>query len=414
MKKLMILLLWVFSVSLAQSQTLKPVAKIQGFSAQSAGIFDSELHSPKSVSFSPDGGKIYINALESGKTLVYAYPSLKKLTTIHHQFDATNQHLFYGQKTVFHYSFPPEVNERLANEFVGKPVEMAWSHGGKYLWVPYYRRSTDPRSAGPSALAIIDTTLDKIVRVIPTGPLPKFIAINPQSNQAVVVHWGDNTLMRIDMPQSNPQSWVVAQHWTVEQQLNTASVGKDRDRQCGYCLRGAVFTVDGRYVLVARMGGGGLAGFEAATGQYLGTIRSIAPTPRHLVLSKNGQILWITSNVSGVLTQVPIQRVLDHLLKANGKTVDMPRGEELSVGYGARTVSVDTQERFAYVATNTARKIAVVDLKNWRVVSTQNASPFPVGLAVSPDGCVVASTSQGRAGQGGGNAVDIFDACEGR
>ena len=397
---------------LASSQTLTPFAKLQGFSAQGAGIFDPQLHSPKSVSFSPKGDKIYINALESGKTLVYSFPGLKKLTSIDHQFGPNQQSLFLGQSTVFSYTFPPEVNRSRPNEFMGKPVEMAWSHQGRYLWVPYYRRSTDPRSAGPSAVAIIDTHVDQIVRVIPTGPLPKFVAINPQSTQAVVVHWGDNTLMRIDMPELDPKTWKVAQHWTVEKQLNTSHVGKDRDRQCGYCLRGAVFTHDGKYLLVGRMGGGGLAGFNAQTGQYLGTVRSIAATPRHLVLSKNGQTLWVTSNVSGILTRLSTENFITALLQAKGKTIDLPRGQELSVGAGARTVSVDPNEKYAYVATNTARKIAVVDLVSWKVVGSQSASPFPVGLAVSPNGCYVASTSQGKAGQGGGNAVDIFSACK--
>lgn len=57
--------------------------------------------------------------------------------------------------------------------------QMAMSHNGKYLWVPYYRRSFDLKASSPSALAIIDMQTDKVVRVMPTGPLPKYVAISP-------------------------------------------------------------------------------------------------------------------------------------------------------------------------------------------------------------------------------------------
>lgn len=393
---------------------LTHTGKIQGFGPKAGGHYDPDLLSPKSVAFSPDGRTLYINALEAGKTLVYSYPSLKRLAVISHRFTAADAALFQGQSTVFNYPLSREMPASSPNQFLGKPVEMAFSHNGKFLWVPYYRRSTDPRSAGPSAVAVIDTRSHRIVRVMPTGPLPKFVAVSPNSQHVVVVQWGDNTLLRLDTADDDPSKWTAAQHWVVEKALDVRNVGANRDKQCGYCLRGAVFTQDGRHLIVARMGGGGLAGFEVATGRYLGSIRAVAPTPRHLVLSKDGQTLWMTSNVSGVLTRMDVPTLLSSLQSAQGRMVQGERGEELNVGGGARTVSVSTDERFAYVATNSARKIVTVDLKAWKVVDSATASPFPVGLAVSPDGCTVASTSQGRAGQGGGNTVDLYSACPAR
>lgn len=395
----------------AAAGTLAPTAKIQGFGPKAGGHYDPDLLSPKSVAFSPDGRTLYINALEAGKTLVYRYPSLQRQAVISHRFTAADAPLFQGQSTVLGYPLSREMPASTPNQFMGKPVEMAFSHGGKFLWVPYYRRSTDPRSAGPSAVAVIETQTHRIVRVIPTGPLPKFVAVSPDSRHVVVVQWGDNTLLRLDTSGTDPRQWTVAQHWVVEKALDVRNVGANRDQQCGYCLRGAVFTHDGKHLIVARMGGGGLAGFEVATGRYLGSIRAVAPTPRHLVLSKDGQTLWMTSNVSGVLTRMSVPTLLASLQSAQGRMLQGERGEELNVGGGARTVSVSSDERFAYVATNTARKIVTVDLKAWKVVDATAASPFPVGLAVSPDGCTVASTSQGRAGQGGGNTVDLYSAC---
>ena len=49
-----------------------------------------------------------------------------------------------------------------------------------------------------------------------------------------------------------------------------------------------------------------------------------------------------------------------------------------------------------------------VDLTGWRVVDRAAVDPFTVGLAVSPDGRTIVTTSQGRSGQGGGNSVGLY------
>lgn len=410
MLRLICVLLLAFPC-LVNAQSLRPEHRIQGLGTSMRGTFDPDLHSPKSAAFSQDGRMLFVNALESGKTLVYGVPSFKRLAVIDHTFGAHNQGLFQGQSSVFDYAFPPEVPPSRPNHFMGKPVEMAQSHQGRYLWVPYYRRSTDPRAAGPSAVGIIDTRTLSLVRVMPSGPLPKFVAISPDSQVAVIVHWGDNSLIKLDIASENPAEWSVSQHWSVGPRLDVRNVRGDRDKVCGFCLRGAVFTKDSQTLLVARMGGGGIAGFDVPTGTYLGTISNIPATPRHLVMSKRGDTLWVSSNVSGNLSRFQVAPLITALRSANGKTVAGPRPEVLQVGSGARTVEVSPDERYAFIATNTSRAIAVVDLARWQKVETAPASPFPVGLAVSPDGCRVVSTSQGRAGQGGGNAVDIWNRC---
>lgn len=385
--------------------------RLQGVGQGASGQFEPGLHSPKSAAFSPDGRRLFINALEAGKTLVFDVPSFRRVATIDHTFADGNQGLFQGQSSVMDYRFPPEVPSSRPNHFMGKPVEMAFSHGGRYLWVPYYRRSTDPRAAGPSAVAIIDVQALKIIRVLPTGPLPKFVAVSRDSKTAVVVHWGDNSLLRVSIENADPGKWIVDQHWSVGPRLDVRNVQGNRDKVCGFCLRGAVFADDDKVLLVARMGGGGIAGFETASGRYLGTISNVPATPRHLALSKSGQTLWVSSNVSGNISRFEMAPLLEALRRANGKTIQGPSPQVLFVGAGARTIEIFPDETQAFVATNSAKAIALVDLVSWRKTGSLPASPFPVGLAVSPDSCVLVSTSQGRAGQGGGNAVDIWSRC---
>ena len=376
-------------------------------SSHSAGdVFDAGVRSPKSAAFSPDGRKLYINALEGGQTLVYAHPSMKKLAAIDHSFGAGDAALFRGETTVFGYRYFNGRDGRL-NEFSGKPVEMAFSHGGRYLWVPYYRRSYDPNASSPSAIAVIDTRSDRIVRVMPTGPLPKYIAVSPDSTLAVVTHWGDNTLGAIDIRGDDPAAFRYVGHWTVEYQLPVEGISGDRDHDCGFCLRGTVFTPDGKTVLVARMGGGGLAGFEAATGRYLGTLLDLVPNPRHLALSPDGRTLYASGNQSGLVGRYDLAAMLKALAGAGGKRIDGPGGETLAVGRGARTIALSPDGRTLYAAVNNESQLVKVDLARWQVVDRAAVDPYTVGLAVSPDGRTIVTTSQGRAGQGG-NSVGLY------
>jgi DNA-binding beta-propeller fold protein YncE len=391
------------------AQDLKRTGRIQalGPTGRPNDIHDGGIRSPKSAAFSPDGRKLYINALEGSQTLVYAYPSLKRLATITHAFDAGDAALFMGETTVFGY---PYFNGREGsrNVFTGKPVEMAFSHGGRYLWVPYYRRSYDPNASSPSAMAVIDTRSDRIVRVLPTGPLPKFIAVSPDSTLAVVTHWGDNTLGVLDIRGDDPAGFRYIGHWTVEYRMPVEGLEGDRDSQCGFCLRGTVFTPDGKTVLVARMGGGGLAGFEAASGRYLGTLLDFVPNPRHLAISPDGRTLYASGNQSGAVGRYDLAAMLAALAGAGGKRIDGPGGQTLAVGRGARTIALSPDGRTLYAAINNESRLVKVDLARWQVVDRAAVDPFTVGLAVSPDGRTIVTTSQGRSGQGGGNSVGLY------
>ncbi len=393
----------------ASGAGLKRTGRIQalGPTGRPGDLYDGGVRSPKSAAFSPDGRKLYINALEGGQTLVYAFPSLKRLAAITHAFDAGDAALFQRETTVFDYPF---FNGREGNRnvFAGKPVEMAFSHGGRYLWVPYYRRSYDPNASSPSAMAIIDTRSDRIVRVMPTGPLPKYIAVSPDSTVAVVTHWGDNTLGAIDIRGDDPAQFRYVGHWTVEYRMPVEGLEGNRDSNCGFCLRGTVFTPDGKTVLVARMGGGGLAGFEASTGRYLGTLLDFVPNPRHILISPDGRTLYASGNQSGAIGRYDLTAMLRALAGAGGKRIVGPGGETLAVGRGARTIALSPDGRTLYAAINNESRLVKVDLAGWRVVDRATVDPFTVGLAVSPDGRTIVTTSQGRSGQGGGNSVGLY------
>jgi DNA-binding beta-propeller fold protein YncE len=177
-------------VKIIQSKVMSPKDPLS--------VYEPAINSPKSVIYSKDGSKFYVNSLEGCVTIVFDSKSLKKLKEIRHEFNAGNNKLFKNNEhSVFDYKFK-QINTNY-NYFLGKPVESCLSHDGKYLWVTYYRRDWDLKAESPSAIAIIDVDKDEIVRVMPSGPLPKMVACSGDNKYIAVTHWGDNTVGLIDI-----------------------------------------------------------------------------------------------------------------------------------------------------------------------------------------------------------------------
>lgn len=133
--------------------------RIQSYQSSTSNPNDNYeplINSPKSVNYSTNGKKFYVQSLEGGNTLVFDAITKKKIKLIKHEFTTSNQNLFKnGESSVFDYKY--NVTKENYNIFIGKPVESCFSHNGKYLWVTYYRRNYDSNASCPSAVAIIDT-----------------------------------------------------------------------------------------------------------------------------------------------------------------------------------------------------------------------------------------------------------------
>ena len=77
-----------------------------GQRVQPGATRDLHIVSPKSINFTKDGKKVYINALEGLETLVYSFPDLRLLKAIDHDFAPNEGHLFQnGETTVFDYPY---------------------------------------------------------------------------------------------------------------------------------------------------------------------------------------------------------------------------------------------------------------------------------------------------------------------
>lgn len=394
------------------SVRLRLAARFQHYNPRpksSADHYDTAVQSPKSVRFSEDGKKVYVNSLEGGVTVVYDPGARARLGVIKHRFGPEDQERWYSGP-VFDYQFLAAPDHGKVNEFVGKPVEMELSHGGRYLWISYYRRSYDLNSLNPSAVAVVDTAQDQIVKMLPSGPIPKFLAVSPNGHWMAFIHWGDNTVGFVDIS-SDPEQFTLSHLVSVEKRLNLSSLKPkkgslkiDRDDECGWCLRGAVFTADSRYLLVGRLSGGGIAVIDVPERRYLGTVWGMKPTPRHLLLSSDGRWVYVGSNVGGYVAKFDAAELVAQASRG-GKAA--PQAETF-VGSGVRTISLSPYGEWLYAAVNAESKLVVLRAKDLKQETEISVDSFPVGLAVSPDGHEVWVTSQGR-NLRGGNSVSVYE-----
>ncbi len=384
------------------------VGKRQQFSGADKATFDTDIFSPKSVTFSHDGNRFYVNSLEGCKTVIYDTRTLEKLGVIEYKFESGKGPLWTPPSGYYKFRHYPDGENR---KFRGKPVESAWSHNGRYLWVPFYRRTFDINAQDPSAIAIIDAHDNQIIRMMETGPLPKMVAASNDGKLMAVTHWGDNTVGLIDISSNNPSEW---------HHLSPIAIGRqvvpdypldktvNRDANSGYLLRGTLFTPDNRYLLVSGMAGP-LGVIDVKSHRYVGSVQSLYGI-RHLAI--NNGFVYGSKNYAGAVIKVPLDSLVSKIDKAvaeGSKIIGNPNGiVECKVGGGARTLEVSPDGKYIFVACNSGNALYAVDAATMKVADHIRVDSYPVGLAISKDGRRAVVTSQGRKGFGG-NAVNIFD-----
>lgn len=397
------------SSNLSNSEiSIQLVRRYQSYDASpknKADVYDKSINSPKSVNILDAKKKFYIHSLEGHTTSVYGLEDFRLIKTIKHEFNETNQYLF-SEDSYFDYKFRTKTNN--LNYFKGKPVESCFSHNGKYLWVTYYRRSYDSNAIDPSAVCIIDTDADTIVRVMPTAPLPKMISCSPDNKTIAVTHWGDNTMALIDISSDAPKNFTYIENIVIDYRLSLdfyANEKINRDVNCGNCLRGTVFTQDSKYVLIGKMGGNGIAIVDVDNRKYLGSVIGMKTNMRHLVVRDS--ILYISINKSGFVQKTSLYNFLAHF---SGETKNKPYSDwqNVYVGEGAKTIVLDKTGQYLFVAVNNKSKIAVVRTTDMKLIAECKADSYPVGMDISEDGKWLIVTAQGKSG-GGGNSVMVYE-----
>ncbi|MBQ7608269.1 MAG: hypothetical protein IJU76_09920 [Desulfovibrionaceae bacterium] len=363
----------------------------------------AHIYSPKSAIFSRDGSKFYVHALEGKETLVFDAKTLALKTVIPHRFTSDDAALFLNnENTVFDYPYNNCFGSGDRNIFSGKPVECVFTHGGRYLWVSYYRRECDQNASSPSAIAVIDTETDTIVRVLPSPPLPKMLVASPDGRRLAVTNWGDNTVALINVSGEDPASFSYERQIVVGSRLSVKNIQGNRDSACGLCLRGTCFTGDSRFLLVCGMRSGNLHVFDVESGKPLGFVRLPVVNPRHCVLGPDGSKLYVSFNIPGKVAELSVADIL-----AQAPSHSAVRGRVLTVGRGARTIALSPDGTRLYAVCNLSSSLTCVDIQSWKILTSVRVAPYGVGLCINPDETLAVVTSQGRNGEGG-NTVGVF------
>ncbi len=366
-------------------------------------LYDKHIISPKSVNILDRKKKFYIHALEDQTTRVYTLYDFIPIATIHHTFNESNQHLF-NDADLNGFAFPNEISH--ANHFSGKPVESCFSHDGKFLWVTYYRRSFDKNAVAPSAVCIIDTETDQIVRVMPTAPLPKMISCSPDNKTIAVTNWGDNTVTLINIASSNPADFSYIKTIVIDRKPSNKYNEKEvnRDSNCDNCLRGTLFSPKGKYLFVAKMGGNGIAVIDLTTNTYIGTVTGLKSNIRHITC--NDEELYWSTNKGGFIQKIKLSDLQYHI-EQSGLDAPLTEIQTVDVGEGVRTIVLDPTSKYIFAAANNDSKVVVVRASDLSIIAKCNVDSYPVGMDISEDGHWLITTSQERE-NGGGRCVCVF------
>lgn len=367
--------------------------------------FDAAIASPKSVSFSADGQKFYVNSLEGCRTVVYDSRSLKKLKVIDYIYSSGQGGLWAPASGFYSFTHYPDGEKRA---FRGKPVESTLTPDGRYLFVPFYRRTFDINAQDPSAMAVIDTRTDRVVRLFETGPIPKMVRVSGDGRLLAITHWGDNTVGFLDISSSDPRQWhhlkpVVVDH---RHPLNySLTEARDRDTGSGYSLRGTLFLPGDSLLLVSGMGGA-VAVIDVRRMQWLGWIQALVGV-RHIVQGRDR--VFFSQAAQGKVLSLPTDSIVGAIARqrSHGRSFRVGGLKSVKVGGSARTIELSPSGRFLFAACNRSSELYVIDAHSLEILAVAPVDSYPVGLDVSPDGSLVVVTSQGRKGFGG-NAVNIF------
>lgn len=386
--------------------TLTITARHQQTEWNEKSTLDKDIQSPKSAIFLPDGSKYYVQSLEGSKTVVYDASTNNKLKTIEHLSNYDRKYLWGPLSGLF--PFRKYMENTL--KFRGKPVESTFSHNGRYLWITYYRRSFDLNGQEPSAIAIIDTRTDSIVRLMDSGPIPKMIVTSHNGKLIAVTHWGDNTVGLIDCSSSKPKDWHYVGLVTVLEKFKPDfSLTKpiNRDKISGLKIRGTVFLPGDRYLLAGCMTGGyGIAVIDIPSQKFIGFIKGMHDSPRHLLISKNN--LYLSINATGYIEKAPLEEIEKAIeqLQQNGGSITL-EWKECKIYPGARTIAASPDGNFIFASCSFSSKLIIIDSEKMAIIGEMPIDSYPVGLAISPDGKMLVTTSQGI-DKKGGNAVNVI------
>lgn len=239
----------------------------------------------------------------------------------------------------------------------GSPVEAAFSPDGSTAWVSNYKMygdgwrpvaddSCQGRNWDPGYVYRIDVASFEVTDAIKVGAVPKYLAATPDGRLLLVSNFCSQDLSVVD-----------------------AATGDEVRRiLVGLHPRGIAITSDSSTAFVAVMGAAIVVRIDLAT--WEATEIAAGPTPRHLVLSPDDRVLYVTNNRAGTV-----------------RALDASSGAELAVvrtGQQPRSMAISDDGRSLWVVNYADDTLSKVATATMTVVQELATGRRPVGVTYDP------------------------------
>ena len=333
------------STSTTSTTTTFPVAEDDGLSSAERLLSEAFLVSdgdlqPKSIVASGDGQFFAQNMMYRHNVSVYDR-SGEKLATIPDEVDLAA------------YGIPG------GGVVQGAPVEAALTPNGKYVYVSNYKMygagfnpvADDDCNRGDwddSFVYKINTTSYEIEEVIPTGAVPKFMAVSPDGGRLLVSNWCGFDVSVIDT--------------ATDSEITRIDVGRHP--------RGIAITNDSRFAYVTVMGEAKIVVIDLNSNAVVNTVPNPGVTPRHLVLSPDDRYLYVSNNLQNLVRKIDLQTGV---------------ADTVTTGDGTRTMALADDGDSLFVVNYHDGTVSKVRTSDMTILQTQYSGIHPVGITYDAD-----------------------------
>lgn len=237
----------------------------------------------------------------------------------------------------------------------GSPVEAAFTPDRSSVYVSNYKMygpgfdtsASDECDRGnwdDSYVYKINTTTFAIEKVIPTGSVPKFMAVSPDGSRLLVSNWCGFDVTIVDATTDTP--------------ITRIDVGRHP--------RGLAITADSRYAYVSVMGESKILKIDLRTNTIVGQVGDAGATPRHLLLSPDGKYLYVSNHKQNVVRKIDL---------ATNRAVGIA-----ATGTETRTMALADDGESLYVVNYQDGTISKVRTADMEILQTLESGVHPIGI----------------------------------
>ncbi len=241
----------------------------------------------------------------------------------------------------------------------GSPVEAVFLKGTPYVYVSNYKMygpgfnptASDDCNRGKwddSYVYKINTTTYQIEKVIPTGSVPKFMAITPDGSKLLVSNWCGFDVTVIDLATDTP--------------ITRIDVGRHP--------RGIAITNDSQHAYVAIMGEAKILKLDLRSNAVVGQVGDPGQTPRHLLLSPDDRYLYVSNNHENLVRKIDLRA---------GVAVGKAR-----TGVETRSMAMADDGESLYVVNYEDGTVSKVRTSDMKILQTEPSGVHPVGITYDP------------------------------